>query len=50
MLNTLIPELVLRFDFILINPEEEWTVYDDVFMYQENFQVKVRERMTRNAS
>ncbi|KAL8751898.1 MAG: hypothetical protein Q9199_006119 [Rusavskia elegans] len=42
--------LVLRFDFILINPEEEWTVYDDVFMYQENFQVKVRERMTRNAS
>lgn len=44
LLNTLIPELVLRFDFEPIDPEKEWTVHDDTFMYQENFYVKVRER------
>ena len=44
MLNTLIPELVLRFDFLPVNPNEEWTVHDDGFMYQEDFQVEVRER------
>lgn len=48
MLNTLIPELVLRFDFLPTNPDEEWTVHNDVFMYQENFQVQVRERKLRD--
>ncbi|KAL8992639.1 MAG: hypothetical protein Q9169_006945 [Polycauliona sp. 2 TL-2023] len=48
MLNTLIPELVLRFDFMPVNPNQSWTVYDDTFMYQEDFQVKVRERSAGN--
>ena len=43
MLNTLIPELVLRFDLEPMNPEREWTVYNDTFMYQEGFRVEVRE-------
>ncbi|KAL8854153.1 MAG: hypothetical protein Q9221_001075 [Calogaya cf. arnoldii] len=44
-----VTELVLRFEFTPINPEEEWTVYDDVFMYQENFQVQVKERSVKGA-
>ncbi|KAL8899589.1 MAG: hypothetical protein Q9207_006111 [Kuettlingeria erythrocarpa] len=44
MLNTLIPELVLRFDLKPTNPDEKWTVHNDAFMYQENFHVKVRDR------
>ncbi|KAL8872964.1 MAG: hypothetical protein Q9174_001498 [Haloplaca sp. 1 TL-2023] len=44
LLNTLIPELVLRFDFEPADPGKEWTVYDDVFMYQSDFHVKVRQR------
>ncbi|KAL9024942.1 MAG: hypothetical protein Q9180_007765 [Flavoplaca navasiana] len=49
MLNTLIPELVLRFDFEPMNLEREWTVYNDTFMYQEGFQVKVHERVIGGA-
>ena len=49
MLNTLIPELVLRFDLEPMDSEEEWTVYDDTFMYQEGFRVKVRERVIGGA-
>ncbi|KAL8867362.1 MAG: hypothetical protein Q9198_008545 [Flavoplaca austrocitrina] len=49
MLNTLIPELVLRFDFKPMDPEKEWTVYNDTFMYQEGFRVKVRERVIGGA-
>ncbi|KAL8888387.1 MAG: hypothetical protein Q9215_004183 [Flavoplaca cf. flavocitrina] len=49
MLNTLIPELVLRFDFKPMDPEKEWTVYNDTFMYQEGFEVKIRERVIGGA-
>ncbi|KAL8851458.1 MAG: hypothetical protein Q9221_003637 [Calogaya cf. arnoldii] len=45
MLNTVIPELVLRFEFIPVDPEKEWTIHNDAFMYQEDFQVEIRERM-----
>lgn len=49
MLNTLIPELVLRFDFEPMDPEKEWTVYNDTFMYQDGFRAKVRERVIGSA-
>lgn len=35
----------MRFDFEPVDPEKEWTVHDDTFMYQEGFYVKVRERV-----
>lgn len=49
LLNALIPELVLRFDFMLMEPDKEWTVYNDTFMYQKELQVKVRERIIADA-
>lgn len=49
LLNALIPELVLRFDFMLMEPDKEWTVYNDTFMYQKDLLVKVRERVMADA-
>lgn len=43
-MNKLIPELVLRFDIEMAEKDAEWTVYNDWFIQQEGFQVKVSER------
>lgn len=48
MLNTLIPELVLRFDFVPTRPAQEWTTHNGTVVYQEDFQVEVRGREFRN--
>ena len=43
-ISKLIPELVLRFDLELAEPEKEWTIYNDWFVRQRDFRVRVSER------
>ena len=45
-MTKLIPELVLRFDVEMAaeNKDAEWTVYNDWFVKQEGFLVKVGKR------
>lgn len=43
-MNKLIPELVLRFDIEMAEKDAEWTVYNDWFVKQEGFRVKVIKR------
>ena len=43
-MSKLIPELVLRFDIEMADKDAEWTVYNDWFVKQEGFRVKVAER------
>ena len=43
-LSKLIPELVLRFHFDLVNPEREWTVHNDWFVRVQDFPVIVSKR------
>lgn len=43
-MNKLIPELVLRFDIEMAEKGAEWTVYNDWFVKQEGFQVKISKR------
>ena len=43
-MNKLIPELVLRFDIEMAEMDAEWTVYNDWFVKQEGFEVKVSKR------
>ena len=43
-MNKLIPELVLRFDIQMAEKDAEWTVYNDWFIKQEGFLVKVNKR------
>ena len=44
-LSKLIPELVQHFDIKLVHPEREWTLYNDWFMKQEDFPVKLSKRV-----
>ena len=43
-MNKLIPELVLRFDIEMAEKDAEWTVYNDWFVKQEGFHVKISKR------
>lgn len=43
-MNKLIPELVLRFDIDMAEKDAEWTVYNDWFVKQEGFRVKIGKR------
>ena len=43
-MSKLIPELVLRFDIEMAEKNAEWTVYNDWFVKQEGFLVKVGKR------
>ena len=43
-MNKLIPELVLRFDIEMAEKDAEWTVYNDWFVKQEGFRVKISKR------
>lgn len=43
-IHKLIPLLVLNFDFAFANPDHDWTVHNDWFVKQENFQVSVSRR------
>ncbi len=43
-MSKLIPELVLRFDISLANPNHDWTVYNDWFVLQKDFRVRLSER------
>ena len=43
-MNKLIPELVLRFDIEMAEKDAEWTVYNDWFVKQGGFHVKISER------
>lgn len=47
-MNKLIPELVLRFDVEMAEKDAEWTVYNDWFVKQEGFRVKVSKRQKSN--
>ena len=43
-LNKLIPELVLRFDVEIADKKHDWTVHNDWFVVQSDFQVRLRKR------
>ena len=43
-IKKLIPELVLRFEIDLIDPDREWTVHNDWFVQQRDFRVRLSER------
>ena len=43
-MNKIIPELVLRFDIEMAEKDAEWIVYNDWFVKQEGFRVKVSKR------
>ena len=43
-MNKLIPELGLRFDIEMAEKDAKWTVYNDWFVKQEGFRVKVSKR------
>ena len=43
-MSKLIPELVLRFDIEMADKDAEWTVYNDWFVKQEGFLIKVSKR------
>lgn len=43
-MNKLTPELVLRFDIEMAAKDAEWTFYDDWFVKQEGFQMKISKR------
>lgn len=47
-MNKLIPELVLRFDISLADPSRDWTVHNDWFVRQQDFQVRLSDRETSN--
>ena len=40
-MNKLITELILRFDIVMAEENAEWTVYNDWFVKQEGFRIKV---------
>ena len=44
-MSKLVPELVLRFDIEMAEKNAEWTVYNDWFVKQEGFLVKVGKRL-----
>ena len=43
-MSKLIPELVLRFDIEMAEKDAEWIVYNDWFVKQEGFRVKIGKR------
>ena len=47
-MNKLIAELMLRFDIEMAEKDAEWTVYNDWFVKQEGFRVKVSKRQETN--
>ena len=43
-MNKIIPEIVLHFDVALADPQHDWTLHNDSFVLQEDFQVKLSKR------
>lgn len=45
-ISKLIPEFVLRFDVEMADDKYDWTVVDDWFVVQSDFQVRLKQRMS----
>ena len=43
-MKKLIPELVLRFEIDIVDPDREWVVHNDWFVQQQDFLVRLSER------
>lgn len=39
-----VPELIMRYEFQLLNPQEEWALKNSFFIYPKNVNVKMRRR------